>query len=76
VLAASVVSAAAGWLVLRVVDVRDAPHALLGLGATGTVCLAAYTVVVLALRVPALAELRASLHDLRLRKTRPDGSND
>ncbi|MEQ4204174.1 murein biosynthesis integral membrane protein MurJ [Actinopolymorpha sp. B9G3] len=71
VLTASVVSAAAGWLVLRAVDVRDAVHALLALGATGTVCLASYTVVVVALRVPALAELRASLHDLRLRKTPP-----
>ncbi|MGH3487832.1 MAG: murein biosynthesis integral membrane protein MurJ [Actinopolymorphaceae bacterium] len=68
VLAAAAVSALAGWAVLGMVDVRDAVHALLALGATGTACLASYTLVVVLLRVPALAELRDSLHDLRFRR--------
>jgi putative peptidoglycan lipid II flippase len=71
VLAAAAASAVAGWAVLRLADVGDGVHALLALGATATACLASYSVVVVALRVPALAELRDSLHDLRIGGGRP-----
>ncbi len=67
VLVASAVAAVAGWGVLQALPVDHAGHAVLALGGIATVCFATYTGVLLVLRVPALAELRDTLRDLRLR---------
>ncbi|WP_020574856.1 murein biosynthesis integral membrane protein MurJ [Actinopolymorpha alba] len=70
---AAAVSAGCGWVLLKELPVHHAGDALLALGAIGTACLASYLGVLLLLRVPALAELRESLRDLRFRRTKPDG---
>ncbi|HEY8456333.1 MAG TPA: murein biosynthesis integral membrane protein MurJ [Actinopolymorphaceae bacterium] len=67
VAAASTVSAVAGWVVSRMIPVDGALHALLALAALGAACLLSYAAVILALRLPALTDLRRSLADLRIR---------
>ncbi|GAA2760840.1 murein biosynthesis integral membrane protein MurJ [Actinopolymorpha rutila] len=67
VLAASAVSTAVCWLVIREMPVRDAVHALLALGTMSSVCLASYIGILYLLRTPALADIRDSLSHLQIK---------